>query len=185
MHIIGIAGSLRRASLNRALLTAAIELAPSSLTIEIHTLEGVPLFDPDTEATGETVALAALREAFRSADGMLFATPEYNASVPGVLKNAIDCLSRPHGRSALRGKPAGIIGASPGAVGTARAQAHLRTVLSHAGMPVMSVPEVFVGLARERFDAEGRLIDPKTREVLGRCLAALAVWVERNRSTRD
>ena len=90
MRIVGIAGSLRKTSLNRALLSAAIELAPPSLTIEIHTLEGVPLFNPDTEATGETVALAVLRRAFASADGALFATPEYNASVPSMLKNAID-----------------------------------------------------------------------------------------------
>ena len=184
MRIIAIAGSLRRASFNRALIAACAELAPAGMTIEVRTIDGVPPFNEDDEAQGAPEPVARLREAIGAADGLLVATPEYNASVPGVLKNALDWLSRPPGKSALRSKPVAVLGASPGVLGTARAQAHLRASFEFNGCPVMPSPQVFVGMARDKFDADLRLTDEKTRAFLVKYLEALAVWVERNRTTR-
>jgi chromate reductase len=180
MHIIALCGSLRRGSFNRALLVACVELAPAGMTIEVRTVDGVPLFNEDDEAQGAPEAVARLREAIGAADGLLVATPEYNAGVPGVLKNALDWLSRPPGKSALRSKPVAILGTSPGVLGTARAQAHLRASFEFNACPVMPSPQVFVGMAREKFDADLRLTDEKTRAFLAKHLEAFATWVQRN-----
>ena len=125
-NVVGFAGSLRRGSYNRALLRAATELAPSSLHILIHELDGIPLYNGDIEAAGAPPSVVQLRDAIRQADGLLIATPEYNHGVPGVLKNTIDWLSRPPRDSVLNGKVAALMGASPGTTGTARGQSQLR-----------------------------------------------------------
>jgi len=181
-HVIGIAGSLRRASYNRALLRAAVELAPATLTIEVHEITNIPLYDQDVEDAGVPTAVTALREAVRAADALLIATPEYNHGVPGVLKNTIDWLSRPPRGSALSGKPVGLIGASPGVTGTARSQTQLRQAFVFTNSYAMPQPEVLVGRAHEKFDAEGRLTDDATRKFLGQFLAQFVEWVARFRA---
>jgi chromate reductase, NAD(P)H dehydrogenase (quinone) len=175
-QIASIAGSLRQESLNRALLRAATELAPPTFRVTIHDLLPIPLYNGDVESRGVPEAVAALREAVRTADGLLIATPEYNHGVPGVLKNAIDWLSRPPRASALNGKPA-IIGASPGMTGTARAQSQLRQAFVFTNTYAMTQPEVLVARAHEKFDQAGMLIDQATRGFLARFLEAFSQWV--------
>lgn len=178
-QIVGIAGSLRQASFNRALLRAATELAPATLRITTHDLLAIPLYNGDVEAVEVPRAVLALREAVQAADGLLIATPEYNHGVPGVLKNTIDWLSRPPRASALNGKPAAIMGATPGVGGTARGQSQLRQAFVFTNTYAMAQPEVLVAKANEKFDASGTLTDQPTRELLGKFLAAFAAWIER------
>src|SRR5262245_15963893 len=165
-NIVGIAGSLRRSSYNRALLRAATELAPPVLRIAIHDLDGIPLYNGDVEAAGAPSSVAQLRDAVRKADGLLIATPEYNYGVPGVLKNTIDWLSRPPRDSALNGKVAAIMGASPGIIGTARGQLQLRESFVFTNTYALQQPEVLVGHAHEKFDADLRLVHEATRAFL-------------------
>lgn len=181
-HVVGIAGSLRRASYNRALLRAAVELAPAALTIEVHDIVDIPLYNQDVEDAAVPASVTALRAAVRDADALLIATPEYNHGVPGVLKNTIDWLSRPPRGSALNGKPVGLIGASPGTTGTARSQTQLRQAFVFTNSYAMPQPEVLVGRAHEKFDAEGRLTDDTTRKFLGQFLALFVEWVARFRA---
>ena len=164
--VVGFAGSLRRGSYNRALLRAATELAPPALHIVIHELDGIPLYNGDIEATGAPPSVVQLRDAIRQADGLLIATPEYNHGVPGVLKNAIDWLSRPPSDSALNGKVAALMGASPGITGTARAQSQLRQAFVFTNTYALLQPEVLVGRAHEKFDADGRPVHQATRDFL-------------------
>jgi chromate reductase len=179
LAILGIAGSLRKGSYNRALLRAAIELAPADLSITpFERLGEIPLYDADLEARGLPEPVAALRAAMAGADGILVATPEYNHSVPGVLKNAIDWASRPAGYAAYARKPFGIMGATPGAGATIRGQLALRQVLESDAYP-MPIPEVLIARAGERFDAEGRLTDEPTRRFVTSFLAAFEAWVKR------
>ena len=178
-QIVGIAGSLRQASFNRALLRAATELAPATLRITTHDLLAIPLYNGDVETVEVPRAVLALREAVQAADGLLIATPEYNHGVPGVLKNTIDWLSRPPRASALNGKPAAIMGATPGVGGTARGQSQLRQAFVFTNTYAMAQPEVLVAKANEKFDASGTLTDQPTREFLGKFLAAFAAWIER------
>lgn len=179
VRVLGFAGSLRKGSLNRALLRAAAELAPPDVTIETFDLAGIPLYDADVEAPGDPTAVAAFKDAVRAADAVLVATPEYNYGVPGVLKNAIDWASRPPGTSVLVGKPAAIMGASPGGFGTARAQLQLRQAFVFTRTLVLPSPEVLVARAAEKFDAEGRLTDEKTREFVAGLVKALGAWTRR------
>jgi chromate reductase len=165
-NVVGFAGSLRRGSYNRALLRAATELAPPELHIVIHELDAIPLYNGDIEAAGTPQSVGQLRDAIREADGLLIATPEYNYGVPGVLKNTIDWLSRPPRNSALNGKVAALIGASPGIMGTARAQSQLRQAFVFTNTPTLLQPEVLVGHAHEKFDADGRLVHEATRDFL-------------------
>jgi chromate reductase len=165
-EVVGIAGSLRRGSLNRALLRAAVETAPAGIRITPHDLDDVPLYNGDVEADGVPPAVVALRDAVRRSDGLIIATPEYNHGVPGVLKNAIDWLSRPPRNSALDGAVAAIMGASPGMTGTARSQTQLRQAFVFTNTYAMLQPEVLVARAHEKFDADGRLTDERTREFL-------------------
>jgi chromate reductase len=178
MRIVGIVGNLKRVSFNRLLLAACAELAPPGMSLVEGPIEGIPLFNEDERHQGDPEVLAQLKSLLTAADGVMIFTPEYNAGIPGVLKNAIDWLSGfPY---VLRGKPTGVMGASTGFLGTARAQAQLRISLEHCGAPVMPQPQVFVRRARDQFDSEGRLSDEVTRAFVAEYLKRFAVWVERN-----
>lgn len=177
--LLGISGALRRASTNTGLLRALKDMAPAHVDMEIATLHGIPLFDEDAEAaSGKPEAVRALDERIRAADGIVIACPEYNFSVPGVLKNATDWLSR--GGSPFRWKRVGVIGAGAGQfVGTARSQYHLRQNLQALQAITMPRPEVFVNHNEEKFDSDGNLTDADTRHHLARWLEAFLEWVEK------
>ena len=178
MQIVGIVGNLKKVSFNRLLLAACAELAPPGMALFEGPIEGIPLFNEDDRHKGDPEVLANLKSLLADADGVMVFTPEYNAGIPGVLKNAIDWLSgMPY---VLKGKPAGVMGASTGYLGTARAQAQLRSSLEHCGAPVMPHPQVFLRRAREQFDSAGRLSDEQTRAFVAEYLKRFAVWVERN-----
>ncbi len=173
--VCGIAGSLRQGSYNRMLLRAAQEIAPRGMEIRpFERLREIPLYDGDLEAKGIPEPVAALKRAIAEAGAVLVCTPEYNWSIPGVLKNAVDWVSRPPAETPFSRKPVALTGASPGAVGTARAQQHLRLVLASNHAWVVPGPEVLVARCQEKFDASGRLTDERTRTFLGRLLEALA-----------
>jgi chromate reductase len=178
VRILGIAGSLRRDSYNRATLRAAIELAPEGASIETFELDDIPAFNQDDEQDPPAKVLE-LKQRVRDADAILFVTPEYNYSVPGVLKNAIDWASRPYGASAWNGKPAAIMGASVGAIGTARAQYHLRQMMVFLNMFPVNQPEVMIGNASQRFDAQGNLTDNAAKEFIRQLLQNLVDWTRR------
>jgi len=180
-RVCGIAGSLRTGSYNRALLRAASELAPPELDIVIFdALPDVPMFNADVEAEGDPEGVIALKEAIAAADGLLLVTPEYNAGIPGPMKNAVDWASRRHqdGPPVLRGKPTAIMGATPGRLATARAQANLRVSLANTGAIVMGHPQVHLMGARERI-VEGELVDEDSRRFLTGLLEAFAEWISR------
>jgi chromate reductase len=171
-HILGIAGSLRQSSFNGFALEAAAELLPEGVTMEIINLQGIPVFNQDDELAPPP-AVVAFKQKILAADAILFATPEYNYSLPGGLKNAIDWASRPYGESAWQGKAAAIMGVSIGNFGTARAQYDLRKILVALDMPVVVQPEVMIGNATERFDKNGRLSDERNRQLIEKLLKAL------------
>lgn len=177
LHIVGIPGSLRRGSYNRALLVEAANFMPQDVTYEIADLHDLPLFNADEEAVAIPEAVLAFRAKLKAADAFLIATPEYNWSIPGVLKNGIDWASRskPDGYSPLDGKPVAIIGAG-GMLGTVRAQMHLREILGHNDLKVLNRPSLMVARAGQYFDAAGRLTDPALRERLERVVLALRDW---------
>jgi chromate reductase, NAD(P)H dehydrogenase (quinone) len=180
MKILGIAGSLRRASYNRALLEAARELCPESMLLDTFDLDDIPLYNADWDVDGLRPApVDRIKAAVTAADGLLIATPEYNHSVPGVLQNAIDWVSRPAMKSPLVNKPVAIIGASPGAIGGARGQQQLKLVLISTLALVMPHPGVVVGQAPEKFDASGALVHEPTRMFLAAFLEDLETWVHR------
>ena len=186
LRVLGIPGSLRGGSYNRRLLEAAREMAPDGIEIEVFDLAGIPLYDADLDTDGaRPAAVERLKTSIGEADAVLFATPEYNHSVPGVLKNAIDWASRPAGRSPLRGKPVAMMGASPGAVGTARAQMHLESVLLATLARPLPHPGVLVGGAKEKFDADGRLVHESTRLFLRSFLEELSAWTRKVAGGRD
>jgi chromate reductase len=178
VRILGIPGSLRRASFNRAALLAAKELLPSDAELEIFDLKGIPPFSEDDERI-LPARVVELKGQIREVDAILIATPEYNYSVPGVLKNAIDWASRPYGDNAWDGKPVAIIGASVGTTGTARAQYHLRQMFVFLNMHPVNKPEVMISSAAQRFDERGRLVDEMSRKLIGQLLEALVVWTRR------
>jgi len=184
VKILGIVGSLRKESYNRWALKAAQELLPSGVTLSLIDLHGIPVFDQDGEMPLPTTVLK-LKNRILDADAIIFATPEYNYSIPGVLKNAIDWASRPYGDSAWAGKPAAIIGASPSSLGTARAQYHLRQVLVSLDMPVLNQPEVMIANAHQRFDAKGKLTDEPTRQQIKKLLKELAQFVRMMAATQS
>ncbi|HTK35114.1 MAG TPA: NAD(P)H-dependent oxidoreductase [Caulobacteraceae bacterium] len=179
MRIVGIAGSLRQDSYNRSLLRAAAGLAPPGMSIEIHDLIDVPLYNADVEAAGDPPAVAALKQAIMAADGVLMVTPEYNHGVPAVMKNAVDWCSRPPRTAPLNAKPVGIIGASPGVVGSARGQSQLRQAFEFTNSYCMPQPEILVSKAHEKFDAAGTLTDEATAKFLAEYLVAFKAWVAR------
>ena len=178
VRILGIAGSLRQESYNRAALRAATELVPEGATIETFELDGIPGFNQDEEQN-PPAKVTELKRRIREADAILIVTPEYNYSIPGVLKNAIDWASRPYGDSVWNGKPAAIMGASIGTIGTARAQYHLRQMMVFLNMFPVNQPEVMIGNASERFDAEGNLTDDATKDFIRQLLQNLVDWTRR------
>jgi chromate reductase len=179
LNVLGIAGSLRAGSYNRALLRAAQELAPSGMEITAFDLAPIPLYNGDVEAQGDPEPVAALKSAIRQADALLIVTPEYNFGVPGVLKNAIDWASRPPRASVLQGKPAAIMGATQGMGGTGRAQMQLRQAFVFTQTYALLSPEVLIARAQEKFDAAGRLTDEPTRKFVAKLLEALVPWARR------
>lgn len=178
-NVVGIAGSLRSGSYNRALLQAAVELSGPDLNIDSFDLADIPLYDYDLGQQDDPAPVRRLKEAVANADGVLIATPEYQQGVPGVLKNALDWASRPPGASVLQDKPVAIMGASPGMTATARAQTQLRQTLTYNSSPTLMRPEVLVGRAHEKFDADGRLTDEGTAKFLRDLLAAFSDWIDR------
>ena len=172
-RILAISGSLRERSYNRALLRAAGELAPAGVELEEFDISSLPFYDGDVEAAGDPEPVVALRAAVAKADGILIATPEYNRGTSGVLKNAIDWLSRPALASVLRWKPVAIMGASTGQGGTRRAQQQVRDALLFPGAIVLEEPEVAVPIAWEHFDEDGRLTDERTRDSIRGLLEGL------------
>jgi chromate reductase len=178
LRVLGFAGSLRQGSYNKMALRAAIELAPAGMTIEAFDIAPIEPYNEDVKQRGFPPPVQEFREKIRAADALLIVTPEYNHSIPGVLKNAIDWASRPPDQP-FTGKPIAIMGASPGRLGTVRAQEHLRSCFVFLNGLVMSQPEVLIGNAAQMFDAEGRLTDPPTREFVGKLLASLADWTRR------
>jgi chromate reductase, NAD(P)H dehydrogenase (quinone) len=173
VQILGIAGSLREGSYNRALLRAARELLPPGVELVEHEIGRLPFYDGDVEAAGDPGSVAELKEAIRSADALLIATPEYNRGIPGALKNAIDWASRPPLASPLTGKPVAITGASTGRGGTARAQEQLRAALEFSRAAVLEQPEVLVPEAFMRFDVSGELVDGGIRSELAELVDTL------------
>ena len=179
MKVLGVSGSLRKASFNTAALKACAELMPAGMTLSIAEIGDLPLFNQDVFDAGLPEPVKRFRAAVAAADGLLIASPEYNYGIPGVLKNAIDWVSRPSRGSPLEGKPVAIMGASAGASGTMRMQLQLRQTLQAVGMYAMPRPEIFVTFCRDKFDADGRLTDEKTREHLRRFLTAFVEWTRR------
>ena len=178
MRVLGISGSLRRDSYNSGLLRAAADLLPSGAELEVfEDLKAIPPYDADDDISPAPEAVASLREAFEAADAVLIATPEYNASIPGVLKNALDWVSRPYETNPLRGKPAAVVGASTGMFGAVWAQADARKVLSTIGARVVDA-ELPVPEGAERFDDAGNLNDPEVEEQLSEILGALVEAAE-------
>ena len=175
IRILGIAGSLRRNSYNRAALRAAQQLVPEGAVLDIFELDGIPVFNEDDERQ-PPARVVELKKRIREADAVLFVTPEYNYSIPGVLKNAIDWASRPYGDNAWNGKPAAVMGASVGKLGTARAQYHLRQVFVFLNVLAVNQPEVMIGNAAEHFDAQGRLANETTKDLIRQLLANLVSW---------
>jgi chromate reductase, NAD(P)H dehydrogenase (quinone) len=178
VNILGFAGSLRKDSYNRSLLRAALELAPKDANLEIFDLDGIPPFNQDLE-NQPPEKVKEFKTKIRAADAILIATPEYNYSIPGVLKNAIDCASRPYGDNAFEHKPVAIMGASPGMIGTARAQYHLRQCFVFLTCFALNQPEVMVPFAHEKIDKEGKLTDQKTRGKIRELLESLVAWTRR------
>ena len=178
IRILAISGSLRKASYNTAALRAAQELAPDGMTIDIADISAVPLYNDDSKALGLPASVETLCAAIRAADAVLIATPEYNYSIPGVLKNAIDWVSRAAPQP-FADKPVAILGASPGALGTARAQYDLRKIFVFLDGRVLNKPEIFIAGASSKFDADGRLTDEPTRNIMAQQLVALKAWTHR------
>lgn len=175
ISILGFAGSLRKNSYNKALLYAAMELLPKDAKLEIFDLEGIPPFNQDLE-NNPPQKVKDFKAKIRAADALLVATPEYNYSIPGVLKNAIDAASRPFGDNPFQDKPVAIMGASIGRFGTIRAQYHLRQIFVFLNMHPINTPEVFVTMAHEKFDDKGKLKDQETREIIRILLQNLVNW---------
>jgi chromate reductase len=178
IRILGFAGSLREASYNKALLRAAAELTPKGVVFETFDLEGIPPFNQDLE-TQLPGKVREFKSKIREADALLIATPEYNYSMPGVLKNVIDWASRPYADNAFEGKPAAIMGASIGMLGTARAQYHLRECFVFLNVYTVNRPEVMVAFAPEKIDTGGKLKDEKTRKLIRELIQSLIALTER------
>lgn len=179
-RIAVIVGSLRKESFNRRLAEALVRMAPSDVKLQLARIDDLPLYNQDDDANPPASAVR-LKDEVRAAQGVIFVTPEYNRSIPGVLKNAIDHASRPYGQSAWAGKPAGIIGVSVGAIGTACAQQHLRAILGYLDMSTLGQPEAFLQAKEGFFDADGNIGEGSRKFVQG-WLDAYVAWVKRHAS---
>ncbi len=178
VKILGFAGSLRKGSYNRSLLRAAQELVPRDAKLEIFDLDGLPFFNQDLEDQ-PTEKVKEFKAKIKASDAILIATPEYNYSIPGVLKNAIDCASRPYGDNAFEHKPVAIMGASIGMTGSARAQYHLRQCFVFLSCFALNQPEVMVPFAQDKIDKDGNVTDEKTRRKIRELLENLVAWTLR------
>jgi chromate reductase len=178
-HIAVVVGSLRRESSNRSLANALARLGPAGVTFEQLRIDDLPLYNQDDDAH-QAEPVKRLKAAIAAAHGVIFVTPEYNRSVPGVLKNAIDHASRPYGQSAWAGKPAGVLGISVGAFGTSMAQQHLRNSLAYLDMPTLGQPEVFLQATEGFFDAGGGIADDRTRSFLQTWMDRYLAFVQRH-----
>ena len=176
-NVAVLVGSLRKDSLNRKVALALAELSPASLKLDIVEIGDLALYNEDIDVTPPPASYSTFRDQVRPADAVLFVTPEYNRSVPGVLKNAIDVGSRPYGQSVFSGKPGAVISVSPGAIGGFGANQHLRQSLVFLNVPCMQQPEAYLGGAGDAFDASGKLSD-KTRPFLQKFIDDFANWVE-------
>ena len=178
-NIAVLVGSLRKASYTRKTALAVASLAPASLTLTIVEIGDLPLYNEDLEnASPKPAAWLTFRDSIRNVKGVLFATPEYNRSVPGLLKNAIDVGSRPYGQSVWSGKPCGVISVSPGPIGAFGANHHIRQSFVFLDMPAMQQPEAYVGNAATLFDEQGTLTNDKARELLQKFITKFEKWVE-------
>lgn len=173
-----VIGSLRKDSINRKLATALVKLAPADFIFKELRISDLPLYNQDDDRS-QAPEVQRLKSELRAVDAVMFVTPEYNRSVPGVLKNALDHASRPYGQSAWAGKPAGIIGASPGAVGTAVSQLHLRTILAYLDMPTLGQPEAYMQVKDGFFDESGNIANPETKKFLHAWFDKYVTWVKR------
>lgn len=177
-RIAVVVGSLRRESSNRQLATAIEKLAPQNFSFHRLRIDDLPLYNQDDDAH-QAEPVKRLKNEIASSQGLIFVTPEYNRSVPGVLKNAIDHASRPYGQSAWKGKPAGVLGASVGAPGTGMAQQHLRNILAYLDVPTLGQPEAFIQVRDGMFDGDGNIAIPETKKFLQGWMDHFAAWVER------
>ena len=175
MHFLGISGSLRKQSYNTAALRACAQLLPEGVTMELADISAIPLYNEEIREQGLPAAVQQLREKIAAADALVIATPEYNYSVPGVLKNAIDWASRPPSQP-FDGKPIALLGATPGGLGTARSQYHLRQIFVYLNGQILNKPEVMISAAPTKFDAQGQLTDTATADHMKSMLVALAEW---------
>lgn len=178
IKILAFAGSLRKGSYNKALVRAAVELAPENVKMEVFDLEGIPPYNQDLESNPPQ-RVAEFKEKIRNADALLIATPEYNYSVSGVLKNAIDWASRPKADTPLEGKPVAIMSASTGRLGGARAQYHLRQSFVFLNTHPINRPEVMLSSAQDNVDANGRLTNEQTRQLIRQLIEALVEWTKK------
>jgi len=178
IQILGMCGSLRRDSYNLALLKVAAKLLPPETELEIITLGGLPLYNQDLEMTNNPV-ITEFKNRIKTADAILFSSPEYNYSVSGVLKNALDIASRPWGENSLAGKPAGIMGASIGPIATARMQYHLRQILVALDMHPLNIPEVMIGNVQDKVNDAIEITDEKTKAKVSELLLALVAWTKK------
>ncbi len=184
VRILGFAGSLRKQSYNKAILAAAVETVSEDASLEVFDLEGIPPFNQDLELQPPD-KVKDFKARIRAADAVLIATPEYNYSIPGVLKNAIDWASRPYGDNAFDGKPVALMGASIGTLGTARAQYDLRRSFVFLNMIPLNQPEVMVSFAQDKVDGNGRVTDEKTRKKIGELLKGLVAWTRRTKPAEE
>ena len=182
MKILGIVGSLRKNSFNKALMRAALELAPENVEIEVFDIAGIPPFNQDFEADPPQI-VKEFKAKIKAADALLIATPEYNYSISGVLKNAIDSASRPSADKVFDGKPVAMMSASTGRLGGARAQYHLRQSFVYLNMHPINKPEVFLPQAQQSFDENGHLTNEETRKLIRQLLEELAKWAKRLKNT--
>ncbi len=173
IRILGFAGSLRKNSFNKLLLEAAAKLLPASAELELFDINGIPLYNQDMEVLGIPEAVMRFKDKIESVDALLIATPEYNHSYPGVLKNAIDWASRPYGHNSFDGKPVAVISASPGMFGGIAAQDQLKQVLLALNMHLVTQPATIVASAHQKFDSDGNLTDTDTKRFMEQCLANL------------
>jgi chromate reductase len=182
INVAVIVGSLRKDSVNRKAALALAKLAPAHLNLQIVEIGDLPLYNEDVEAAGAPESWTRFREALRQSDAVLFVTPEYNRSVPGALKNAIDVGSRPYGSSAWSGKPAAVMSLSPGAIGGFGANHHLRQSLVFLDMPLLQQPEAYVGDAFSLFDEAGEMKSEITRGFFESFIGRFAAWIDRTRA---